>query len=133
MYDFEYFIDGKYTSEVDAMTEIQRGALRFIIDCEKTNLRKLNFNAATAFQNLNQIANHPRLKDVNLFRKFKFYNNGTKSYLIGSNSLIYNLTHIRMFKEDLYKSRWRIGFLKKMFKIPMPYHLIFSVLMRMAM
>lgn len=133
LYEYEYFRQGKYTDEVSAVLQIQNGALSFIKDCENSELKNMEFHPITAFQNLSQIANHPRLKDINLFKNFKFYNNGTSTYLTGANSLAYNLTHLKKFKEDLYGSRWRIGFLKRVFKMPMPYHLIFSILMRIAM
>ena len=129
---YEYLENGKYTYEVEAVKDIQRGALDCIRDIVAENITE-QFAPETAFANLERYAKHPSMKDVRMFSSFRFFNNGTVSYLTGENSLAFNLLHPREMIRDFYGSRWRIGFLKKNFKIVLPYNMLFNMIMKIKL
>ena len=120
-------------NEIKYIKDIQRGALDFVRDFIKENgqkLVKVEFEDAFAF--LDDFATNPSMDNVKMFDFFSFQNNGTITNLIECKPLFYYLLHPRRLKNDLYVSRWRIGFLKKLFRIKLPYKAIFSGLMYIA-
>lgn len=129
---YEYSENGNYTHEVEAVLCIQKGALDCVRDLVKENISE-PFSSEVAFANLSRVGNHPSKKNLELFEDFRFFNNGTISYLTGEYTLKYNLCHFKDMKRDFYGSRWRIGFMKKNFKIPFPYHLLFKLIMKVKL
>lgn len=121
-------------SEMKKVSQIQRGALDCVTNlCRLKTLEKVSFSSEAAFTYLSNVGNHPAWKDIRLFGWFPFYNNGTVSRLADARPLFYYLIHPRKAKNDLYISRWRVGFLKKMCMLPLPYYRMFRILMKLTM
>ena len=128
--EYEYMECEEYSYEAKAVSDIQNGAIQFICDYVKSQKDFLDdFDDYLTFYNLNYFATNPSLKDVKMFADFRFYNNGTISYLARSKSIWYYLFHIKQLKEDFYGSRWRIGFMKNLFRVPIPYKVLIDLLM----
>jgi len=126
---YEYADGSGLSEETGHIMQIQKGAIDFIKDLAYEDCL-CNFSPETAFKNLSDMANYPTLEDIKMFGWFRLFNNGTVSRIAGSNSAIYNITHLKAMKGDLYESRWRIGFMKRMLKIPFPYYGLFKLLMK---
>ena len=125
--------DGSYSKEIRAVQNVQKGALQFIEDYISDGMDKNdNFSPKTAFANLSHFSNHPTLKNLEMFADFKFYN-GTTTYLARAGRLRQYVLHPGKLKEDFYGCRWRIGFMKNLFKIPFPYYWLFQLLMKMTL
>ena len=125
--------DGNYSKEIQAVQNVQKGALQFIEDYISAGLDKnYRFSSETAFTNLSYFSNYPTLKDLEMFADFKFYN-GTTTYLAKAEPLGKYVLHPRKLKQDFYGCRWRIGFMKNLFKLPLPYYWLFQVLMKITL
>lgn len=127
LYPYEYEECGDYTYEAKSVLSIQKGALDFLKDYkENMKIQKTLFSAKTAFANLDEFANRPNLSDVEMFGNFKFYN-GSISELANPRSLVQYIKNPISLKQDFYGSRWRIGFFKRLFKMPLNYERLFKV------
>lgn len=130
---YEYMDEnGEYTKECILVRNIQAGALQFIRDIVASNI-ELNYSSQTAFINLTKFANHPKLRNLEMFAGFRFYNNGSVSYLAKARPLGHYLLHPGDFKTDFYGCRWRIGFMKNLLKVPLPYYRIFKTIMKITL
>ena len=129
LYTYEYEENGKYTKEARAVSRIQSGALRFIKDYIRD---KENFLEETdslfLFSNLHCFATNPSMSDLAMFEDFRFYN-GTVSYLAKAQPFYRYIFHPKALISDFYGARWRIGFMKSLFKVKLPYNWIFSRVM----
>ena len=126
----EYMEDGKLSWEAESVNSIQNGALDFIRNYVKSKCVFLDyFNDTLALANLNRFATCPSLSDVKRYSSFRFYNNGTVSHLAEPKPLLYYMIHIHDLKKDFYWSRWRIGFMKKLFVLPLPYNAVMRIIM----
>lgn len=127
---YEYMDGGKLSFEAESVLRIQNGALQFVEDYVKSGESFLDsFSDTLAFHNLDEFAKYPKLSDVRMFCDFRFFNNGTTSYLAKTKSLIYYIFHMKCLKNDFYGSRWRIGFMKNLLKIKIPYNKLMNLLM----
>ncbi len=123
--------NGEFSKEINAVSRIQKGALDFIEQYLNTeSAKKDRFSCETAFANLNRFGNRPTTKALRMFADFRFYNNGSITHLAKAGSLIKYIIHPRKLVEDFYGCRWRTGFMKNLFKIPLPYYSFFQILMK---
>ncbi len=130
----EYVGEQGYSMEMLAIEQLQNGALKFIEDFVQIyGSKKFNFSSTTTFANLNHFASNPSREALDMFGNFKFFNNGTVSYLAGKKKKDYPIYSLKQLKGELYESRWRTGFLKRTCKIKLPYDVIFKILMKIAM
>lgn len=67
----------------------------------------------------------PSKSDIKFLGNLPFFD-ANYSRLINSSDLIKYLTNPRKFKEDFYLSVWKIGFLKKIFKLQLPYYKVYE-------
>ena len=118
---YEYIVNGKETEEVAIVGCIQEGAINFISD-NITN-RQIIENATpyTLFYDLYRVGVKPTYYEAKIFGDFKFYDNGICTYLAKKNNK-------KSLKNDFLSSRWKIGFLKRLFVIKLPYEAIFNKL-----
>lgn len=132
-HECEYKHSEKEFDEVKSIDEIQRGAIDFVrnfISENEGNQQIIDPDEAFAY--LDTFATSPNLKGVEMFEKFTSQNNGTITRLVECKTPLYYVLHPNCLKKDLYVSRWRVGFLKKMFKIILPYKAMFNMLMYVA-
>lgn len=130
--EYEYFENGAFSWEARSVERLQTGALQFISDYIDSGSTFLDmFSDRMAFHNLHRIATMPKRSDIALFSGFRFYNNGTVSHLARNKTMRHYMFHIKEFRKDFYESRWRIGFMKGLFMIPLPYELFMGVIMRL--
>lgn len=118
LYPYEYQ-DKKTNSDI---YNFQEGALQFIKDFSQSNISKyLKINENVAIYNLLQLGNRPTNKDINNFGNMEFYDDDYCK-IIEKKSLLYYIFHLKKFKYDLEKSKWKTGFLKSILKIDLPYY-----------
>lgn len=127
-YPYEYIQNGVETFEYESVKKIQTGTLHFIKLASKNEIiDKLFINADESYQGLLKCGENPNKKELMLFSNFKFYDDSIE-YLANPKSLFYYLLHIDTLKKDFLNCRWKIGFMKKLFKIKLPYKKIFLFL-----
>ena len=119
----------KYEYDKDAQEkflDIQNGAIQFVQDIIKINyFRNNKLNSQIVNRNLNKLTLYPTLNDVKLFKGIK-YKETTESKLISNKGILYYFFNIKEFYDDFYKSGWKIGFLKSVFKVNMPYYNVYN-------
>ena len=120
--------------EIEAVQKIQEGALQFIrdqIDSVRGTRKEYCFSSETAFANLNHFGNHPTLCDLKMFSHFRFYN-GTVTCLAEAKPVWHYLMKPKELKQDFYGCRWRTGFMKNLFKIPLPYYTVLQIMVKLT-
>lgn len=119
----EYEFTNSNTS-YDIIKNIQQGAIDFCKDFSKNEyMKNLDFNNAF-FDSVRKVCINPSLNDVNNLGQIMF-NDTYNEKLIDAKNLLYYVFHLSSFKKDFYKSVWKIGFLKKVFKIKIPFFKIY--------
>ena len=128
-YEYEYNYDGELMPEASAVIKIQNAALDFVSDFNHF-YKNLSFTSESDlyFNNLYSFGVFPSLNNVDTFGWFSYFNCGDKVYLAKPRSLLYYILHINKFKTDLYDSQWKIGFMKKLLKLPFNYEILYSYL-----
>lgn len=124
---YEYLINGKPTFEYQCVMDIQKGALDFIHKFGNINI---NLSADTLFQGLYETGLAPRYQDINMFADFRFFDEGETQYLAKPRNIFYYMIHLKTLKNDFLSSRWKIGFMKRLFKINLPYEKIYNKMLK---
>ncbi len=133
LYESEYthLEEGFY--DYENIKRLQKGALDFVkmaVADEKMSAMNIDYNMA--FSVIESFANNPSMDNVQMFDRFRFLNNATAYHLIESRPFDHYLKHPSDLKKDLYLSRWRTGFLRKVFRIDLPYHAMFRMMLWLA-
>lgn len=117
LYDFEY----KDTETEKSIRQIQEGAFAFIEEYMNSKMNEyIQINEKVSFYNMISLGNHPTLKDTNMFGDMTFYDDDT-FYLAQPKELSYYITKPKEFYEEFMTSAWMPGFLKRIFKVNLPY------------
>lgn len=125
-YPYEY-----EKNEFLIVKKIQDEALKFIRDIESIEIIKyFNFSSEDTFSNLRKIGLTPSWKDLEKLGKIHFFDEGELTTLGGEHSLSFYLFHPKQLKKDLFSSRWKIAFFKKILVLPLPYYKIYKCLKR---
>lgn len=127
-YPYEYLDDNKPTFELISVKKIQKGAIDFIKDVQHDFVLSnvLKFDSDELYQGIEQTGMQPNKEDLNLFADFYFYDEGRDDKLAAPAGLFTYMEHPKKLKEDFLVSRWKIGFMKKMFKLPLPYQKMYE-------
>lgn len=118
--EYEY----KDSQEMEkAINSIQAGAVaftsQFSIYKELDRLTK-----DVVYANTKYVSRYPRLLDAKKFGSLSFMSDHQKNYLARPKTLQYYLLHLHELKRDFTHANWKIGFLKLLFKVPLPYYSI---------
>ena len=126
-------------NENKIFSEIQDGAIDFIQDVlEYKTIYNIELNELEAINGLFRLTLYPTNKDIKLFKSIN-YKDDVNSKLIIDKSFAYYLFHLKNFYydfsnyrdiNDIFLSGWKIGFLKNVFKIKLPYFKIYNLLKR---
>lgn len=117
-YKYEY----ENCVEKEIVSQIQNGALCYL----ENVIRDLNYNynSINDKKNINKLFKfflHPTLNDSKNFGNIKFLNDEFK-YIAKPNKIKYYISNKQDLKNDYINSGWRIGFMKNLFKITLPYY-----------
>lgn len=131
-YPYEYLINKKSTFELMSVRKIQKGAIDFIKDARQDFIlsKLLKFDSNELYQGIEQTGMQPNKEDLKLFADFHFYDEGRDDRLAAPRSVFTYIKKPRKLKEDFLISRWKIGFMKRIFKIKLPYQNIYKYMQR---
>lgn len=131
-YQYEYINDsGEVLDDVDKIHNIQQGALGFIEEYISTAISRYSkMDSETAFKNLFSVGINPKLDQLEKLGSIVFFNNGFKEQLAKPDCILKYLISPMKFKKDFLNSQWKTGFLKGVFKLPLPYYEIFKLMRR---
>ncbi|MCI6989611.1 MAG: hypothetical protein MR902_08695 [Campylobacter sp.] len=127
-YKYEYLNENnEYIDDYYKIQKFQNGALKFVIDFKKSNIKFLQFDT---FYSFNQLLNKPTLEIAEKFGNLKFFD-VDESFIAKPKGRLYYFFHPNVFISDLKNSSWRIGFLKRVFVVNVRYDLIISFVKRL--
>lgn len=131
-YQYEYINDsGEVLDDVDKIHNIQQGALGFIEEYMSTAISRYSkMDSEAAFKNLFSVGINPKLDQLEKLGSIVFFNNGFKEQLAKPDCILKYLISPIKFKKDFLNSQWKTGFLKGVFKLPLPYYEIFKLMRR---
>ena len=124
---YEYLENGKPTFEYRNVMDIQRGALDFI---KRFGDMDLNVSADTLYEGLSETGLKPKKADIDMFADFRFFDEGETLYLAKPKSIFYYIFYVGNLKRDFLSSRWKIGFMKRLFKISLPYEEMYRAMLK---
>lgn len=125
--DFEYE-NSTIMDKNSVVFKMQSGALQFIEDYKKSVLYKTtNISKECAFDTLKSIMSSPTIKNIANFGSILMENEGKIAPIINK-----DMPHgIKRILKDYGKSGWKIGFLKNILKINLPYKHLFIISYRL--
>lgn len=102
------------------INEIQNGVLDGVELLNKSMVMEDVATADEVYKALFRITKKPTLKESVIFGDMLFYD-GASYYLAKPKTLLHYVLHYTEFIRDFSESGWKVGFLKRMMKIPFPY------------
>ena len=132
-YPYEYEVDGKPTEDLLKVRQIQMGALDFVKRAaEDKLLLYLKCKPDEYFYGIYKTGTDPQMDDIKMFGDILFYDEGYTQKLVAPKRLLYYVVRPRDLKDDFLRSRWKIGFMKKIMRIKLPYQNIYLLLRRIG-
>ncbi|WP_243235697.1 HAD family hydrolase [Zhenpiania hominis] len=106
---------------------IQNAALDFVSDLNQSTAKLLvNIDSKIAFGNYLAFVKAPTKELLRYFNGYNCFNGDTPKIFLGEHGSIYYLRHPRQLYKDLIRCDNRALFLKRIFKIPLPYfHILY--------
>ena len=132
-YPYEYKENGEYTQTYFNITDIQNGALEFIKNASSNPIvNNISLSNKQVFDGIYKTGTNPDRKDLAMFSDIVFYDEGISERLAAPKPIKYYLKNINQLKNDFLRSRWKIGFMKKLFKANLPYQSMYRILKRLS-
>ena len=108
---------------------VQQGALKFVAEFNNSSIADyINLDSKTMFASLYQLGTQPTLKEAQRFGNLGFFDAGQVSFLAKPQSLLWYLGHLKILADDLNASVWKIGYLKRLFKLNLNYARLYDYL-----
>ena len=113
--------------EFKAFQAIQEEALCFCKEYSKSPAAKLEkYKASEYSYNLLRFSTEPTLREAELFGNFRFYDTNVFP-LAKPRSLLYYVRNPKIFSREFSYSAWKAGFMKRCFKINIPYMQMYMI------
>lgn len=116
--------DGTYTKELHYTEAVQKGIKNYSKQLKDEGLDTyLEMSSQVAFRNCYLFGLMPRITHVRLFDGFRAYDLGEEQHFVST-----KYRHIfgdNNFIEGFWKSTWKSGYLKMLFRLPLPYYKIY--------
>ena len=114
--------------EVKCIINVQKGALDYVGFNRQKNVEKKD--KLQQCQELLKEGQNPSFETLKLFADFRFFDEGETLYLAKPKSIFYYIFHVGNLKRDFLSSRWKIGFMKRLFKISLPYEEMYRAMLK---
>lgn len=123
-----YYILGASENKNDnAITQIQDGAMIFIEDFVNYSNYINDLDTEEIIFNLIKIGTSPTREESIVFGNLNF-DNMICGKLASPDKIIKYILNPKKLKKDLFKSEWKVGFLKRLLIIKLPYYKIYNFL-----
>ncbi len=111
--------ENEFSNEsMETIVFIQEGILKYL-----TNLKNITtssiFTQNEVYHKLNKVGINPNKKDLKYLGNIEFYDNGVSNMLINRSLNV---------KKDFVESKWKCGFLKRLFKLNLNYNKFLNIL-----
>lgn len=126
LFDFEFELNDKTKEDYQAIKYIQQGALLFIEKLKASPIEKyIKWNKSLSFLNISTLGTYPHKKDLKEISEWNFFDTILTPL---AHPHFVKLFSLKTFKQDFSSSAWKIAYLRKLFKIPLPYFKIYTFL-----
>jgi len=127
-----FVLDSSINSDNFFINSLQNGGLLFGTMLSKFS-QYLEFSDMSNFfvNNFIEIGINPSYKQAKILGDIYTENIKVRK-LCDCKSLLHYCFHIRELKNDFLDSEWKIGFMKRLFVIPLPYYYIYSFLKKIG-
>lgn len=124
----EFMVRDSGFSEAAFWGEYQKGAVSFVEYCTEAFENNLKIEPSAAIWNWMRLIRKPTLKEAAFFGDFHAEDAIVKA-LAHPRSLLYYLFYPRILREAFLNGcEWKVGFMKRLMKIPLPYAKIYDYL-----
>lgn len=107
------------------LAELQNGILYFTQEWQKSFLQTLTIPPQTAIAPFLRMVGQPTVGETALLGNLTVEDGGVYP-LAAPRKVGYYLTHANQAKRDLSAARWKIGFLKRLAPLPLPYDRLYA-------
>lgn len=129
-YEFEYDRDEKSKKDYQTIMEFQKGALNFVDNILKAGCKKyITWDSQLAFSAMMRLGNHPEIQELKTIGDLNFFDNKIMQL---AHPPRFGFFNPKLIKEDFASSTWKIGYLKRLLRFPLPYVWIYSKLRKIA-
>lgn len=109
--------------------EARLGALDFAADFKRVlGIGGLSIAPEVALGNLDRVGNAPSLDEARYFGDWAMESDGDIVYAARPKRLSEYVAHPGLLARDFEHAPWKVGFLKRLFKVPLPYGDLWTVL-----
>jgi len=124
--------DYEYSEEnmAEIVYDIQKGVMDFASTVRQWGMVN-EISPELAISSINNISKNPKYFETKLFGNIIFRSDEQNTYLAKPQKLLCYVTKLGDFKRDFLKTRWQIGFLKRLFILPFPYYSLLKLVWRL--
>ena len=115
----------------NAIEQVQAGCLEFV-EIMRKNHCYVSLNGNVAYHNSMMTTRYPRMNDVILLGNFRFHSDNEDTYLAKPRGMVSYLAHPNDLISELKIIRWKIGFLKRLLRVPLPYYRVLTMIKKLT-
>lgn len=127
--EFEYDVNGNsdVKCSYEAIKDIQNGALCFVEELCNNPYCQKNWASITGFQNLLVLGNFPNMQVTDKFGELLVMDDEIRK-IVTTHKLSDYLKTLSLLLDDYNASYWKIGYLKKILGVNVPYYLLRNIM-----
>lgn len=130
-YKYEYLLeDNSLSSDYYKIKNFQHGAIDFVKDFNNRNIKITPNKDFDSFKKINYLLTKPTLEIANYFGDIKFSDFNDCFIAKPEHTFLYYLFHPWLFHSHLKASKWKIGFLKRLFRFNIGYDYLVKTIKR---
>lgn len=112
--------ENEYETSYPIIRNIQKGVLRFLREILERDLKELSVSKNAAYLNMKNFLFDPDYDSVDVLGDISFLD-GDIEYLAKRSTPF----KIKDFMNDFKNAYWKVGFLKRNIKLPLPYYSVY--------
>lgn len=126
LYDFEYNKNEECRQDYKIIQSIQKGALKFVQNYSKSSIKDfIKWDADLAFYRILILGMNPQKIDLKILGDIHFFDHEIIQLAHPSSFIIFRPYQL---KKELSSAQWKIGYLKRLLKIKLPYFTIYKAI-----
>lgn len=112
--------DGSFTAELEYTTQAQMGIEKYVRIAKRLSLMT---DSEVAFRNCREFGLMPQSKHIELYRDFGANDLGEEQHFVSTK--YHGIKGQHSIIQGFWKSTWKLGYMKSVFKLPLPYYKLY--------